>query len=996
MPLLGLVGLYWISQMNFLLFHSVAEFFSILVAAGIFIVYWNSRTFYENNYLSFLSISYFFIALIDIIHTLAYKGMGVFPKFDANLPTQLWIVARYLESISLLIAPLFFSHKIKPERVLHSFAILVAIALGTIFYWRIFPVCYIEGIGLTRFKVFSEYLISLILLLAIAHLVRKRGLFSTSVFRDLVAAISVSIGAELAFTVYTDVYGLSNFIGHILKIVSYYLVYRALLETGLSQPQELLFNNLKRSEQRYRTLFENNLAAVYRTSLDGEIQDCNPAFAQIFGYTSATDAIGTSANQLYSYARDRDKFISLLTRNDAVRNIESRLQTIHGVELMALENANLISDPQTGCDIIQGTIIDITTQKREQHLQEASRLIAQAALRNTQLEDLYLEIHAIIRKVMIADNFYIALFDPVEDLIRFPYFIDQKESSVESYKPGKGLTEYVLRTSRSLLYNQSHHDEFKGQGLVEAVGPPSHSWLGVPLIIDQETIGVMVIQNYVDAQAYGLREQHMLEFVSEMVAIAIAKVKLHLATELHVRAMETRVAERTRGLQERIDQIQQLNGALTNLMADLRANQNVLEASQVELEEAHRMLQQERIKEQATLLNLSQALLPENDNQTILKKALQEAVQALQVDFAAIILMDEDGLHYSAQAIFGWPAELVEQAQFVPIDDQTDLGAAILTKAPMITPDIFNSRFKNPQAILQMGIQSSLIVPMLVADNALGALVLDSTKKRNWDDDEVRLLSLIANTTAQALERATLFHQVQRGRERLGNLSRRLVEVQENERHVIARELHDQVGQSMTALKLHLQMIAHSVSEDALSIALDEGIQMAERAMQRVRNLSRDLRPSVLDDFGLEPALRWHLDHQAQWGGFQWNFESELTEVRLPSDIEIVCYRIAQAALNNIVQHAKAKQVHLKIWVEAESLQMVIEDNGVGFDLPKAMDQAAHSQTLGLLSMLERAELMGGMVTINSTPKQGTSIQMRLPIDMSKALERRGGAREMP
>ena len=166
--------------------------------------------------------------------------------------------------------------------------------------------------------------------------------------------------------------------------------------------------------------------------------------------------------------------------------------------------------------------------------------------------------------------------------------------------------------------------------------------------------------------------------------------------------------------------------------------------------------------------------------------------------------------------------------------------------------------------------------------------------------------------------------------------------------------------------------------------------------MQRVRNLSRDLRPSVLDDFGLEPALRWHLDHQAQWGGFQWNFESELTEVRLPSDIEIVCYRIAQAALNNIVQHAKAKQVHLKIWVEAESLQMVIEDNGVGFDLPKAMDQAAHSQTLGLLSMLERAELMGGMVTINSTPKQGTSIQMRLPIDMSKALERRGGAREMP
>ena len=147
-----LAGLYIASRYNYLLFHSLAEIFSIFVACGIFVVAWNSRRFMDNNYLLFLGIAYLFIGGLDLAHTLAYKGMGIFSGYDANLPTQLWISARYLESMSLLIAPLFIPRKPNTRFVFVGYALLVFLMLASIFYWNIFPDCFIEGTGLTRFK----------------------------------------------------------------------------------------------------------------------------------------------------------------------------------------------------------------------------------------------------------------------------------------------------------------------------------------------------------------------------------------------------------------------------------------------------------------------------------------------------------------------------------------------------------------------------------------------------------------------------------------------------------------------------------------------------------------------------------------------------------------------------------------------------------------------------------------------------------------------------
>ena len=249
---LVLSGLYLTSLYSYLLFHSLAEIFSIVVACGIFMVAWNSRQFLDNNYLLFIGIAYLFVGGLDLLHTLAYKGMGVFQGYGANLPTQLWIAARYIESFSLLIAPLVLGRKLRSSFVLMGYLLAVVILLASIFHWRIFPDCFVEGVGLTPFKKISEYIICFILISSIALLVRKQKEFDRVILRFLVASILLTIVAELAFTSYISVYGIANLFGHLCKIISFYLIYKAIIETGLTKPYDVLFRNLKQSEEALR------------------------------------------------------------------------------------------------------------------------------------------------------------------------------------------------------------------------------------------------------------------------------------------------------------------------------------------------------------------------------------------------------------------------------------------------------------------------------------------------------------------------------------------------------------------------------------------------------------------------------------------------------------------------------------------------------------------------------------------------------------------------
>jgi len=249
---LALVGLYLTSLYSYLLFHSLAEIFSIIIACGIFMLAFNSRKFTDNNYLLFIGIAYLFVGNLDLLHTLSYEGMKVFRQSGSNLATQLWIAARYLESASLILAFLLLKKRLKTRFMFIGFSIIFSVLIISIFYWKIFPDCFIEGVGLTPFKVASEYVISLMLLGSIGLLFKRRSFFDPRVLRLLVASIAMTIGSELAFTLYKDAYGFFNLLGHFLKLISFYLIYKAIIETYLLMPYSSLFRSLKRSEEALR------------------------------------------------------------------------------------------------------------------------------------------------------------------------------------------------------------------------------------------------------------------------------------------------------------------------------------------------------------------------------------------------------------------------------------------------------------------------------------------------------------------------------------------------------------------------------------------------------------------------------------------------------------------------------------------------------------------------------------------------------------------------
>jgi len=242
------VGLFIASQHNYNLFHSLAELFSIMISAGIFMIAWNSRKFVDNEYLLFIGISFLFVSAIDLLHILTFKGMNILDVEGANVPTQLWIAARYLQSITLFMAPTFMKYKFDGKTLFVGYGLFTLLIIISIFYVPVFPTAYVEGSGLTNFKIISEYIISFLFIGAVYQMYQYKNFFDKKFFRLIVWSISILIVAELMFTLYISVFGFANILGHYLKIVSYYLLYKAIIEQGLINPYRVLFRNLKKSE----------------------------------------------------------------------------------------------------------------------------------------------------------------------------------------------------------------------------------------------------------------------------------------------------------------------------------------------------------------------------------------------------------------------------------------------------------------------------------------------------------------------------------------------------------------------------------------------------------------------------------------------------------------------------------------------------------------------------------------------------------------------------
>ncbi|WP_291322941.1 MASE3 domain-containing protein, partial [Desulfonatronospira sp.] len=286
-----LAGLFVVSRYNYLLFHTLVEMFSIAVAWSVFMLVWNARDYLRDHALLSLGAAYLFIGFLDLLHTLSFKGMGVFAEhWGANLPTQLWIAARYIEAAALFTFVLLLGRRVRLVLPLAGWAAVAGLLLLAIFVWRIFPDCFVDGVGLTPFKVGSEYLICLVLLAAIILLRQRREMIDAIVYRLMLASMLITILAELSFTLYVDVYGIFNQVGHYFKLISFLLIYLALIQSGLRRPFALLFRTLdqertalRKSEALFRKIFEILPIGLWVADKNGKLKQGNPAGVAIWG-----------------------------------------------------------------------------------------------------------------------------------------------------------------------------------------------------------------------------------------------------------------------------------------------------------------------------------------------------------------------------------------------------------------------------------------------------------------------------------------------------------------------------------------------------------------------------------------------------------------------------------------------------------------------------------------------------------------------------------------
>lgn len=370
---------------------------------------------------------------------------------------------------------------------------------------------------------------------------------------------------------------------------------------------------------------------------------------------------------------------------------------------------------------------------------------------------------------------------------------------------------------------------------------------------------------------------------------------------------------------------------------------------------------------------------------------------------APLVVRDLDSLPLSAQLSSAQDEDqgpASAPAQDAPGEAGVAPGEAGVARAP-----VFWQQHRDEDLGLDPANERRRSLPLIAGGELVGALDVEAAGGPMPEEKWV-VAREVAGQLAIAIQQARLFEQVRDGRRQLQALSHRLIEAQEAERRHLARELHDEIGQVLTAVKLNLQGVSklaerwiergqapastwslNPQAEEALGreaqgmrVRLSESVEIVEHALGQVRDLSLNLRPSLLDDLGLGPAMRWFVDRLASRLAINVQLDIRLDEGRLPSGVETACFRVAQEALTNATRHAQARHIEIVLAQEDEWVELLIRDDGQGFDVRQARERASGGSSLGLPGMEERAVLVGGRLSIDSAPGRGTTLHAFFPL----------------
>jgi PAS domain S-box-containing protein len=919
--LLVLFGLYLSSRYNFLLFHSLAEIFSIVIAYGIFMVAWNSRRHIENQYLLFIGIAYLFIGTLDLVHTFAYKGMNILPEFDANAPTQLWIAARYIESLTLLAAPLMLHRKIKVHLIILGYGAVTAFVLLSILHWRVFPDCFLENSGgLTDFKKNSEYVISVILLAAGFHLIKHRSKFDHKMLRWLLASIGLTIVSELSFTTYASVYGFSNLLGHYLKIASFYLIYKAIIQTGLAKPYDLLFRDLNQQREWLRVTLGSIGDAVIAADTAGRVTFINAVASNLTAW-APHEALGTPARDVLRTINEQtrepaEEIVEQVLRQGCIVNMANHTALISrdGREIPIEDSAAPIKDSE-------GTIIGAVIVFHD--VSEQRKIDAKLRRHESRYRELVQNANsAIIRwkrdGSIVFFNEYAQVFFgySAEEIVGQHIGIIIPPAETSSTDRSTLVQDIVERPDRFAV---STHENICRDGRRVWM-----TWTHRPTLDEHgEVLEILAVGSDITA-----RKQNEEE-------LQRSKAKFELLSHTSGRLLAT---EDPQGL------VKELCSQVMSFM-DCQVFFNFV------------------VDEHAGRLRL-------NAFSGILESEA-ETIEWLDYGAAICGCVARDQQRIIAGDVFNTYDPRMDLIKSFGI--QAYCCHPLMVDQRLIGTLSFGTRTRlrfTPEEIDLMH---------TVADNVALAMqrIQTQTELLNVNESlERKVRQRTAELAGKLKELNDANESLHARAVQLRALAGELTMAEQRERRRLARILHDGLQQHLAAAKLHLGCIVAQLGSEKVRNAAVEVEEMLAESIQISRSLSAELSPPALNEGGLAAGLEW----LARWMREKHNFSVDLCighKVHLREDVKVLLFESVRELLFNAVKHSGVARAGVNIEPAGQNgVRIIVSDQGSGFDPEKVNPIVEIGGGFGLFSIRERLGLIGGSLEIDSAPGKGSRFKL--------------------
>jgi PAS domain S-box-containing protein len=869
----------------------------------------------------------------------------------------------------------------------------------------------------------------------------------------------------------------------------YLRVYAAELEERLNEQTTAL----QASKVRYRTLFENAVEAIYRSTPAGRFEAVNPALVKMLGYDSAEEVYALHIpTEVYVRSTDRERIRTRLGVPEIVNGVEVELKKKNGDVITVSLYSRALYDASGAVVAYEGSAVDITEKVRtEKALQEAER-VARSTLDALSAHICVLDETGTILAVNKAWREYTAKNSqgPVRAAEGVNYLTVCDTTTGEFAEQAKTFAAGI----RAVLNGEREHFSYE----YYCSSPTHPSWFRsqVTKFSSEGPLRIVVVHEDITERKRAeeaLRESEELfrtlaETTDVGILISSAGKTLYvnpalsrhsgytheewlkippwelLAPEFHERREDIKRRELARQRGEMVDFIPHeelkivtkrgatkwahisrtavtLQGKLAhiNVIVDIterrRMEEEIRESearfratfeqaavgmAHVDLEGRFFLVNQKL----CDILEYSQAELLQNTCYDLthpydcaaLKNATQQVIarelpsftlekRCLRKDGTVVwirqtgtVVRGSDG----APLYFAYVLEDISLRK--QIEAEEDRLIAILEYTPDfvvtttvdgrcvymnragrellgVVSDADLSEWQGPKAYTQRSLEvmlrqalptalrtgtwsGELVVVRPSGEELPVSQVIIAHKK---EDGQVDYLSVIARDISEQ----------KKVEEALQALSRRVLDAQEQERRHLARELHDELGQVLSAVKMTLQNGQRRPAH--LAVRVEESVAMVQTALEQVRTLSRNLRPPMLDDLGLVAALRWYVKQQAQLMEMEIQFDADMPAHRFPLEVETVCFRIVQEALTNILRHAQAQHVWIELRYRDGNVQLLVRDDGVGFDVEAVCAETAYGKSSGLLGMRERAQLIGGHVQVVSLKGVGTEIRAVFP-----------------